>query len=354
MRADYEAWLRAQGYDPGTVTAQLHRVGRVEQHLGELDTHFGQDRLEQVIETLSYCAEDERQQRPNPTPIPINGDLRKNLASYKNAVVRYRKFLRGEALLTRHASQGGARTATAVATPRLAASLAVHPENARTLAEFGFDGQTALTALIAASRYRTLAQAVASLALFSHPETVAQTGGLALFPTIRGTPGEYVEVDGRRLMLDDNKSPTDAFLWANGLNRRGRDTQFNHVYAASGDPDAYTALQNLVMTPAFLAKLTDTNPEVKALLAWRTFDLYGWVPAGFAKPERPVDYATLEWATPLPPMTDLKGRLEAVMARRPKDRTVTAARRLGWLYAEPEVDEPLPTGSLVARGSASS
>ncbi|MBA3999386.1 MAG: hypothetical protein C0461_02215 [Brevundimonas sp.] len=221
----------------------------------------------------------------------------------------------------------------------MASQLAAPREQARTLAEFGFDGQAALEALIATSRYRTLAQAVASLALFSHPETVVQTGGRAMFPTVRGVPGAYLEIDGRSVMSDDNKSPTDAFLWSNGINRRGRDSQFNHVYAASLDPDAYTALPNIVMTPAFLAKLTDTNAEVRALLAWRSFDLYGWRLSGVDIPDRPNAYASLEWAAPLPPVPQLQPRLEAVMARRPKDRTVIAARRLGWLFGDPEPRE---------------
>ena len=203
------------------------------------------------------------------------------------------------------------------------------------MAEFDFDGQAALSALISASKYKTVAQAVASLTVFSHPETVAQTGGRALFPSIRGVPGQYTEIDGRRLLLDDNKSPTDAFLWANALGRRGRDTQFNHVYAVSGDVDAYTALPNICMTPAFLAKLTDTSADVRALLAYRSLDLFGWKPTGFDAPERPDGYAALEWAAPLPPVPDLRGHLLRVMARRPKDRTVLAADRLGWLFGGP-------------------
>jgi hypothetical protein len=343
MTSEYDAWLRAQGYDSGTVRSQMHRVGRVEQYVGDLDRHFAHDRLDGVLETLRYSTEDERRGRPNPTRIPINGTLRTNLGSYRNAVALYRKFLDGETIEKRPSAYGtpaalnsslGPPHPTA-RPPLLAAALSVPHEHARTLAEFGFDGQAALTALIAASRYRTVAQAVASLALFSHPETVVQTGGRAIFPTIRGVPGQYAEVGGRALMFDDNKSPTDAFLWANAINRRGRDTQFNHVYAASADADSYTALPNIVMTPAFMAKLTDTSAEVKGLLAWRSYDLYGWAPAGSATPERPDSYAALKWAPPLPAVPDLKSRLEAVMARRPKDRTVSAARRLGWLFGKP-------------------
>jgi hypothetical protein len=338
MRRDYEAWLRARGYDEGTITAQLHRCGRVEQHYGDLDRHYAGDRLAKVLDALRYSTEDERRAQPNSTPLPIKGVLRTNLASYRNAVQRYGAFC--AAPLADRQGAASAAAASLAAPPivrqvaRAAPSAQLPPkEHARTLADFGFDGQEALATLIASSRYATLAQAVASLAVFSHPQTVAQTQGLGLFPTIRGTPGQFVEVNGRRLMLDDNKSPTDAFLWCNGLSRRGRDTQFNHVYAASTDPEAYTALPNICMTPAFLAKLTDTNAEVRALLAYRSHDLYGWAPAGTSAVEKPEGYAALEWAPPLPAVTDVQERLRTVFARRQKDRTVLAAQALGWRFA---------------------
>ena len=140
-------------------------------------------------------------------------------------------------------------------------------------------------------------------------------------------------------MLDDNKSPTDAFLWANALGRRGRDTQFNHVYAVSSDADAYTSLANICMTPAFLAKLTDTSSEVRALLAYRSFDLYGWKPASFDPPARPEDYAALEWAAPLPPVPNVEDQLRRAMERKPKDRTVMAAEALGWLFGTAPLTE---------------
>jgi len=94
MRSDYQSWLEKQGYDSGTVTAQLHRVGRVEKYHGDLDKHFAQDRLDALPNLLKYSSDDERQRRPNPSRIPIDGNLRNNLASYRFAIVLYGKFLR--------------------------------------------------------------------------------------------------------------------------------------------------------------------------------------------------------------------------------------------------------------------
>ena len=93
MRTDqYKQWLENQQYQAGTVTAQLHRAGRVEEYFGDLDTHYETDRLESVVAALRYSANDRQVGRPNPTNIPINGDLYSNLASYRDAVRRYRLF----------------------------------------------------------------------------------------------------------------------------------------------------------------------------------------------------------------------------------------------------------------------
>lgn len=93
MKTDYKAWLETQQYDPGTVNAQIYRTARVEEAHGNLDEHYSTDRLESLIALLRYSTDDERRSRPNPSKIPFEGNIRNNLASYRNAVERYRKFL---------------------------------------------------------------------------------------------------------------------------------------------------------------------------------------------------------------------------------------------------------------------
>ncbi len=95
MRIDYKGWLEERQYDTATITAQLHRAGRVEDCYGDLESHYREGTLQGIIDELKYSAEDERQNKPNPSKIPFIGNARKNLASYKNAVVLYRKFLAG-------------------------------------------------------------------------------------------------------------------------------------------------------------------------------------------------------------------------------------------------------------------
>jgi hypothetical protein len=90
MKAEYQRWLEQQKYDAGTVNAQVYRAKRVEEHHGSLDDHYAN--MESLIQTLRYSNDDKRQNRPNPSNIPFDGDIRNNLASYRNAVERYRKF----------------------------------------------------------------------------------------------------------------------------------------------------------------------------------------------------------------------------------------------------------------------
>ena len=92
MKTGYRPWLEQQKYDPGTIQAQMHRAGRVEKYHGDLDQHYAQDRLQSVIDALRYSTDDKRRNKPNPSKIPFDGDIYNNLASYRNAVERYRRF----------------------------------------------------------------------------------------------------------------------------------------------------------------------------------------------------------------------------------------------------------------------
>jgi endonuclease len=93
MRQDYPQWLIEQKYSDGTQTAQIHRVKKVEESYGSLDEHFAKGTYDDVIAPLQYSTSDERANKPNPSKIKFDGNIRNNLQSYKNAVVRYRKFL---------------------------------------------------------------------------------------------------------------------------------------------------------------------------------------------------------------------------------------------------------------------
>ena len=93
MRPDYPLWLVEQKYVDGTQTAQLYRVKKVEESYGNLDEHSAKGTYQEIIDSLQYSTGDERANKPNPSKIKFDGNIRNNLQSYKNAVVRYRKFL---------------------------------------------------------------------------------------------------------------------------------------------------------------------------------------------------------------------------------------------------------------------
>ncbi len=66
-----------------------------------------------LIDSLKYSMDDKRHNCPNPSKIPFDGDIRNNLASYRNAVERYRKFrdAAGELVDVPEAEEGRAEPA---------------------------------------------------------------------------------------------------------------------------------------------------------------------------------------------------------------------------------------------------
>ena len=197
------------------------------------------------------------------------------------------------------------------------------------------DGTAALAAMIERAGWPTVPAAVAAHTVFLDPATVAQTGGRAIVPAVRnmGRRREVGELpDGRRVLFDDNASPTDAFLWA-ADRIKGADVQFNHVWTCASDPDAYTALWNLCCTPAFLAKATDSDRSVQAVLRYRSWELYGCRPVGTAEPARPSGYEMLTWHPSPPPIVDLERALRQRMRSAPGRGLVLAARSIGWAFS---------------------
>jgi hypothetical protein len=113
------------------------------------------------------------------------------------------------------------------------------------------DGVKALDAGLRRAGYASVAAAVAEHTLFLHPKTVDGTHCQPVFPVIRDMArrGQFGSLpDGRRLLLDDNTTPTWTFLWAAGRNK-GPDVQYNHVWTDAQNPDLYTALWNICATP---------------------------------------------------------------------------------------------------------
>ncbi len=216
----------------------------------------------------------------------------------------------------------------------------IHKNTMKTLQDFDFNGENALRYVISCTPYKTLEQTIASLAVFTDPEVVKHTKNKALFRIRRARAGERrgTAVDG--VMLCDNQSPTLAFLWANAIvgNRQPREVQFNHLYPLSQNPDHYTSLANIFITPAFLAKLTDKNPEIINLLRYRARDIYGFFPEipenPFSPPTEPRGYDKLKWAPhPSKPCSKntLRQRINARIDACTRTRIASSVRESRWL-----------------------
>jgi hypothetical protein len=99
QRDNYRNWLDLQRYQLNTITTQLNRVGRVEDHYGDLDEHYDRDKLASVVSELKYSMNDKRANRPNTSKIPFDGDPYSNLASCRDATNRYKRFRSDETIL---------------------------------------------------------------------------------------------------------------------------------------------------------------------------------------------------------------------------------------------------------------
>ncbi|HET9731930.1 MAG TPA: hypothetical protein VFP54_04565 [Acidimicrobiales bacterium] len=211
------------------------------------------------------------------------------------------------------------------------------------------DGVAALRDIVARAGYESIVAAVAAHTLFLHPETVAQAGTGPLFPVVRD-PNRRGQLgalpDGRKVLFDDNTTPSLAFLWA-ARRSKGPDVQYNHVWGDPRNVETYTALWNLCVTPAFLAKTTDgsNHPEVLTALRYRAFDLYGRYPDGEQPPDMPGDYHSLEWPDPPERVDDLEATLRARLRDAPKCRAAVAARELGWAFSAWEPDPTVSPSS---------
>ncbi|MCC6786761.1 MAG: hypothetical protein IT547_02900 [Hyphomonadaceae bacterium] len=124
-----------------------------------------------------------------------------------------------------------------------------------------------------------------------------------------------------------------------------RDVQLNHIWSRSNDPDCFSAPANLCAAPAFLAKLTDHDHDIAALLRRRAFDLYGWRPALEREPPIPVGHASLKWAEPLSPVADLESLLRQRLSAKPRSTAAQIARQIGWAFSDFKPDTQVGAAS---------
>ena len=88
----FKTWLEEKGHAPETVSSRISSAKRVERNLDDLDDLFSAQKKEKVLEQFHYSTADKREKRPNPSDVPIKGDLKDGLASIRRALNLYHEF----------------------------------------------------------------------------------------------------------------------------------------------------------------------------------------------------------------------------------------------------------------------
>lgn len=90
---EFKQWLTPKYPDSkGTVSSRLSNCRNVEKHYGDLDILYSRNKCSQLLDELSYSADDEFKNLPAQHKIPINGNIREVSATLKQAVSLYVAF----------------------------------------------------------------------------------------------------------------------------------------------------------------------------------------------------------------------------------------------------------------------
>ncbi len=92
MREAFREWLRQRYPNANTQATQWTQARRIEGQYGNLDQAYDEDRFAAIKRSLTYSKDDERAGRQNPSRLEINGDLYRNLASYRGTLGFYTRF----------------------------------------------------------------------------------------------------------------------------------------------------------------------------------------------------------------------------------------------------------------------
>jgi hypothetical protein len=286
MNAAFGSWL-GRRYRPQVVASRLANCRRVENYYGDLDRAYGTARMPIVLEALRYSLEDERHRRPNPSRVPISGNLRDGLATLRHAVALYIEFRESAQL-----PQSGGRISAPIKpaagdTPLLSGDEVL----GKAANELGID----------------LVRLVAKAAIWADPNVVRARREIhphaALFSDYRrGKKGEKRGdvINGER--IDDNTKANLAIKIAVfGSTKPCRHFHVCHVWPETCyDVRYHTSLPNLVLLPSALASLSDHHKDVASALRYRSFELFSWHPEEVPQPEKPLHYpANGEWAVPI-------------------------------------------------------
>ena len=319
------------------------RCNRVERYEGDLDAHYENDEMRDLINRLEYTVEDETYNRPPRHSIPIRGNkkssMREGTASLKDAVKIYRDFRNGNDPGPRSRQSESPARSTSVKSQKTTPWPSWEQPS-------GEDLKTLMA--ITARHIRFLSPAIVAAIVEDNtkhdsewreafeargidPGIYLWHGSACAFPGIRRHSGnaEIASFKKREfddlldaIALDDNSYPKqvwaflftgkkfanygpDGYRLAHLLDHKGGKRFAEEVICPDKTNDSipglYTAASNSAYICDALIDPTDTNATVRRTIQRHAYDLYGSVcellPPGY---ELTPDDEALELAGDLP------------------------------------------------------
>jgi hypothetical protein len=92
LEKEFKNWLSNKYDSEGTIYLRIKNCKTVFKYEGDLDDYYEKDFCKTIISNLTYSTDDERHNRQPRHKIPMNGNIRKGTATYKQAVKLYIEF----------------------------------------------------------------------------------------------------------------------------------------------------------------------------------------------------------------------------------------------------------------------
>ncbi len=93
MKDNFKEWLVCEyGLKESAAASRAGNISRIERYYGDIDVLIGNGNVSNLLQSLSYTTDDERNNRPQQHKVPICGNVRKGSATLKQALSRYIEF----------------------------------------------------------------------------------------------------------------------------------------------------------------------------------------------------------------------------------------------------------------------